>query len=77
MTPNQITLIRVLMGFLAVAIFASARGGTLTDAYANLFAVALTVAAVALDAVDGYIARRKHLATPLGAQLDILGDRVI
>lgn len=43
----------------------------------NLTAVALTVASIALDALDGHIARRKHLASPVGAQLDILGDRVI
>jgi phosphatidylglycerophosphate synthase len=27
--------------------------------------------------VDGYLARTRGLATPLGAQLDILGDRVV
>jgi CDP-diacylglycerol--glycerol-3-phosphate 3-phosphatidyltransferase len=37
----------------------------------------LTVAAIALDALDGYLARRRNLATPIGAQLDILGDRMI
>jgi CDP-diacylglycerol--glycerol-3-phosphate 3-phosphatidyltransferase len=35
------------------------------------------VATIALDALDGHIARRKNLATPVGAQLDILGDRMI
>ena len=39
--------------------------------------VGLTVATIALDALDGHIARRKNLATPVGAQLDILGDRMI
>lgn len=43
----------------------------------NLVAVALTVAAIALDALDGYIARKKKMATPEGAQIDILGDRII
>ena len=70
MTPNQITAIRVAMGFVAVVLFGK-------HPVANLVAVTLTVAAVGLDAVDGYIARRKNLASPLGAQLDILGDRVI
>jgi CDP-diacylglycerol--glycerol-3-phosphate 3-phosphatidyltransferase len=37
----------------------------------------LTVAAIALDALDGHIARKKKMATPVGAQLDILGDRMI
>jgi CDP-diacylglycerol--glycerol-3-phosphate 3-phosphatidyltransferase len=39
--------------------------------------VGLTVAAIALDALDGHIARKKKMATPMGAQLDILGDRMI
>ncbi len=71
MTPNQVTLARVGMAFVAVALFGR-RGWP-----ANLTALGLTVAAIALDAVDGYLARRKNLATPFGAQLDILGDRVI
>lgn len=70
MTPNHITAIRVLMAFGAVALFGR-------SAAANLTALLLTVSAVALDAVDGYVARRKKLSTPLGAHLDILGDRVI
>jgi CDP-diacylglycerol---glycerol-3-phosphate 3-phosphatidyltransferase len=69
-TPNKVTLLRVAAGFAAVCLFG--RG-----AWANLAAVGLTVAAIALDALDGHIARRKNLATPVGAQLDILGDRMI
>src|ERR1700704_2743512 len=69
-TPNKVTLLRVVVGFAAVCLFG--RG-----AWANLTAVGLTVAAIALDALDGHIARRKKMATPVGAQLDILGDRMI
>jgi CDP-diacylglycerol--glycerol-3-phosphate 3-phosphatidyltransferase len=39
--------------------------------------VVLTVGSIALDALDGHLARKKQLATPLGAQIDILGDRMI
>ena len=46
-------------------------------AWANLTAVGLTVATIALDALDGHMARKKKMATPMGAQLDILGDRMI
>jgi phosphatidylglycerophosphate synthase len=70
MTPNQITLLRVLMGFAAVALFAR-------HFWCDVAALALTIAAITLDAFDGYLARRRKLATPLGAQLDILGDRVV
>lgn len=69
-TPNKVTALRVGVGFAAVSLFG--RGP-----WANLAAVGLTVATIALDALDGHIARRKNLATPVGAQLDILGDRMI
>jgi CDP-diacylglycerol---glycerol-3-phosphate 3-phosphatidyltransferase len=69
-TPNKVTALRVVVGFAAVSLFG--RG-----AWANLAAVGLTVTAIALDALDGHIARKKKMATPVGAQLDILGDRMI
>ncbi len=69
-TPNKVTLLRVAVGFGAVCLFG--RGP-----WANLAAVGLTVAAIAMDALDGHIARKKKMATAVGAQLDILGDRMI
>jgi CDP-diacylglycerol---glycerol-3-phosphate 3-phosphatidyltransferase len=69
-TPNKITTLRILVGFAAVALFGN-------GIWANLAAVVLTVASIALDALDGHLARKKQMATPLGAQLDILGDRMI
>jgi len=69
-TPNKVTLLRVVVGFGAVCLFG--RG-----AWANLVAVALTVGAIALDALDGHLARKEKMATAMGAQLDILGDRMI
>jgi phosphatidylglycerophosphate synthase len=69
-TPNKVTVLRVAVGFAAVSLFG--RG-----AWLNLAAVVLTVAAIALDALDGHMARKKKMATPVGAQLDILGDRMI
>ena len=69
-TPNKVTALRVAVGFAAVSLFG--RGP-----WANLAAVGLTVASIALDALDGHIARKKRLATPVGAQIDILGDRMI
>ncbi|HUL34052.1 MAG TPA: CDP-alcohol phosphatidyltransferase family protein [Candidatus Eisenbacteria bacterium] len=69
-TPNQVTLLRVLIGFLAVSAFGH-------GAWMNLWGVLLTVTAIALDALDGHLARVKKMATPVGAQLDILGDRMI
>lgn len=76
MTPNQITALRVLMGFAAIALFTYA-AGTDSPRAAGLVAVGLTLAAVVLDAVDGWVARARKLESPLGAQLDILGDRIL
>ena len=73
MTPNQVTAIRVLAAFASVTLFTFGHDALVADATAIL----LTIAAIALDGVDGYIARKRKLATPLGAQFDILGDRVV
>lgn len=73
MTPNQVTGLRVAAAFAAVALFTFFGNAVVAD----FTAVLLTIAAIALDGVDGYLARSRGLATPLGAQLDILGDRVV
>ncbi len=73
MTPNQVTAARVAAAFAAVALFTFSGAAIAAD----LAAVLLTLAAIALDGVDGYLARTRGLATPLGAQFDILGDRVV
>lgn len=73
MTPNQVTLARIVIAFVAVALFSL--GG---DAVAiDLTAIILTITALALDGVDGYLARTRGLATVFGAKFDILGDRVV
>jgi phosphatidylglycerophosphate synthase len=73
MTPNQVTAVRVVAAFAAVALFTFSEKTLAADAAA----VFLTIAAIALDGVDGYLARTRNMATPLGAQFDILGDRVV
>jgi CDP-diacylglycerol--glycerol-3-phosphate 3-phosphatidyltransferase len=73
MTPNQVTVARVLAAFAAVALFTVAPDALVVD----LAAALLTILAIALDGIDGHLARSRGLATPLGAQLDILGDRVV
>jgi phosphatidylglycerophosphate synthase len=69
-TPNRVTLLRVAVGFVSVGLFGQ-------NAWLNLLAVALTVATIGLDALDGHIARTKKMATLEGAQIDILGDRMV
>ena len=73
MTPNQVTAARVATALAAVALFTLGNDRLAAD----IAAVLLTITAIALDGVDGYIARTRGMATPLGAQLDILGDRVV
>jgi CDP-diacylglycerol--glycerol-3-phosphate 3-phosphatidyltransferase len=73
MTPNQITIVRVAAAFAAVGFFTCFNRSIAADSVA----VVLAAAAMALDGVDGYIARTRGLSTPMGAQLDILGDRVV
>jgi hypothetical protein len=58
-TPNKVTFLRVIVGFTAVSLFGH-------GAWLNLLAVALTVATIALDALDGHLARSKKMATPVG-----------
>jgi CDP-diacylglycerol---glycerol-3-phosphate 3-phosphatidyltransferase len=72
MTPNQLTAVRVGVAFAAVALFSC-----FENSAADLAAVALTIAAIALDGLDGYLARTRGMASPLGAQVDILGDRIV
>jgi CDP-diacylglycerol--glycerol-3-phosphate 3-phosphatidyltransferase len=72
-TPNRVTAARVVAAFAAVALFNFGADALAADSVAVL----LTVAAIALDGLDGYLARIRGLTTPLGAQIDILGDRVV
>ena len=73
MTPNHVTAARVAAAFAAVALFTLSSHALAGD----LTAVLLTIVAIALDGVDGYLARRRGMATAIGSQLDILGDRVV
>ncbi|HEX2718762.1 MAG TPA: CDP-alcohol phosphatidyltransferase family protein [Gemmatimonadaceae bacterium] len=41
-----------------------------------LAAVGLTIALIWMDALDGYVARKRQECTKFGAVADILGDRV-
>ena len=74
-TPNKVTAGRVLLGAAAIAIYASA--GREIGAIAGIAALALTISAIALDGLDGWLARRLKMATAFGAQFDVLGDRLL
>jgi phosphatidylglycerophosphate synthase len=70
MSPNLITLVRVFLAFVSVALF---RAGS----YASVAALILLVVTLALDAADGYVARRRKSASDVGAAFDIAADRIV
>src|SRR5215813_12810570 len=70
MSPNLITLVRILLAFVTIALF---RPGS----FASIAALLLMMVVLALDGVDGYVARRNGKATPIGAAFDIAADRMI
>jgi len=75
-TPNKVTALRMFVAGAVVGLYEiGSRGHAAIPV--GICALALTICAVAMDGVDGYLARRLRMATALGAQLDILGDRVI
>jgi phosphatidylglycerophosphate synthase len=74
-TPNKVTVLRMLVAGAAVGLYGA--GSNRNAVALGIWALALTICAVALDGADGYLARRLRMTSALGAQLDILGDRVI
>lgn len=63
--PNALSLARLLAGPVLV--------GLALAGYARVFAI-LLIAALVTDILDGWIARRFQLQSPLGAMLDSAGD---
>jgi CDP-diacylglycerol--glycerol-3-phosphate 3-phosphatidyltransferase len=75
-TPNKVTLLRMFVAGAAIGLYEAGlqSGGAIAF---GICALALTICSIGLDGVDGYLARRLRMTSALGAQLDILGDRVI
>lgn len=70
MTANLITLVRLLLVFVAVALFN-------INFYANAAMFVLTILIIAMDWADGYVARKRGTASDFGALFDIAGDRIV
>jgi CDP-diacylglycerol--glycerol-3-phosphate 3-phosphatidyltransferase len=68
---NLITLARTLLAFVVVGLLHVRTTGV------YLTAAALTVLVIVMDALDGYVARRRRESSKFGAVADILGDRVV
>ena len=68
---NLMTILRVLMAFLALIMLFSGN-----PAY-YVSAAFITLFVIILDGLDGYVARKYNEATKLGSVIDILGDRIV
>jgi len=74
MSPNLITLVRVFLALASVGLF---HAGSHLGPVASLVALFLLVVTIALDGVDGYIARRTGKTSEAGAIFDIAADRIV
>jgi phosphatidylglycerophosphate synthase len=69
--PNRITLLRAMLVAGVAALVADA---LLHPSRHHVAIVAVATVALVLDAVDGYVARRTDVVTPLGARFDMEVD---
>jgi len=70
LSANLITLIRLILVFVVVALFN-------INFYANLAMLIMTIIIIAMDWADGYVARKNGTASDFGALFDIAGDRIV
>ena len=70
---NFITIFRVFLMFIGVYLVMTQKGNF--NAY--VWALVLTILAFSLDGLDGYVARKFHEESKLGALLDIMSDRIV
>ena len=72
---NLLTLARVLLIFVVVGVWARK---TFVDlVWLDLLMVVLLAWTIFMDALDGWVARRRNEATEFGAVIDIAGDRIV
>ncbi len=72
--PNYLTLLRILIVPLFVSMIVRYDSG---HEYYRLLAVVCFFVAVATDALDGFIARRFHMQSDIGAFLDPFADKLL
>ena len=74
--PNRITLARLVLAVVFLALLSQYEHRTPEPWMLDL-AIAVFVVAASTDFVDGYIARKRGLVTPLGRVLDPFVDKVL
>ena len=68
---NFVSIIRIFIALISAFLLF-----TYTDA-AYITAIILAIIAFSFDGLDGYLARKLHEESKLGAVLDIMGDRIV
>ena len=68
---NFVSIFRIFIALFAVYLL------FVNTTWAYITAFVLTIIAFAFDGLDGYLARKFHEESELGAVLDIMGDRIV
>jgi len=68
--PNLVVLFRVILIFIVIFLF------SIESLISRIFGLGLLVIAALADWLDGFLARKLKLSSPVGAMLDTLGDRI-
>lgn len=68
---NIITFSRILLLFIGIAFIYS------RNFYGEIVAFLIILSVIMMDWLDGYVARKRNSATPFGAVMDIMGDRIV
>jgi CDP-diacylglycerol---glycerol-3-phosphate 3-phosphatidyltransferase len=68
---NLVSLLRTLLSLLTVSLLFYPSTGMYVACFIS------TVVVIAMDALDGYLARKLNESSKMGAVIDILGDRIV
>lgn len=78
---NFLTILRVILAFVTLGLLFCTPPGFQVTAVNQpglyISAAILTIIVIALDGLDGYVARKFNESSKLGSVLDILGDRIV
>jgi CDP-diacylglycerol--glycerol-3-phosphate 3-phosphatidyltransferase len=72
---NAITAARVVLVFIVIAVWN--RDDVMQSGWLDVAMVPLLAWAIYLDALDGWVARKRHEESKAGALFDIAGDRIV
>ena len=70
MTANAITVYRLILTFIVLAVFG-------TNTYISIACIFTILIIFIMDSVDGIVARKKNQTSTFGAVFDIVADRIV